>query len=451
MHAPAKNRRRGVGGSRSAALWGLGAAAALGGCQPLPPSPPRSLEAVRTAPSPPSHAGNSTKDDALLWWKRSLDAPRTVPVRASVVVTRFDENNKPPAISRYELEEVAGGRKYRIIYHAPAAAAGRIVLCDGQTIWQYEPNHDTVLRRPVADSTGAFISADEAADSATAPSTVAAKTNEDGEEDDLLPAANLVRLEPEADSVAGRAVRVLVLHASPKGAVVERRWVDSRTGRTLRTETYDAQGKKRRRVEMTQVEFSPTIEVGTFVPRLAEGVRVVDTTQKNPLPRKRRDAEDTARSVHLPLRARGFALRSATQPPTPPPAAEAARSNTTHLVYSDGTSAVSVFVTPMGGGSTTTMGLPPASENGKVQGDRIALTGATGWKPALLQTAGQKRRAWIQETPRRTAIAWTQNSDRMVAVAQLPVRDLLPLVEAFFQESPDKRAAPRRVPPEKQE
>ena len=419
--------------SRSRAVFSGGATVAaatacaffMQGCQPPRAMPTR--PATLAAKSPP-RAANATDANALDWWKRTLDAPRTIPVRASVVVTRFYADNKPPAISRYELLEALGGRKYRITYHAPASAAGRIVLCDGQTLWQYEPNHDTVLRRPVAPPSGTFPSQNEADE--------ASKSGETGPmASDLIPAARLVRLEPEADSVAGRPTRVLArIGTAPAGAVVERRWVDSQTGRTLRTEQYDTQGKKRRRVEMTQVEFSPKIEEGEFMPHLAEGVRIVDTTQKNPLPQSgRRETEAAARRVHLPLRAHGFTLRSASTTQTPPvprsmeaaPAVNAATppavTNTTHLVYSDGMATLSVFVTPAAAGSSDTN----ASDTS------LVLNGAAGWKAVLLKGAKPNQKVWMQETPTRTAIAWTRNHNRLVAVAQMPLRELIPLVETM--------------------
>ena len=111
-------------------------------------SPPPASLANKTSGAEKTPSGTN----ALALWQRTLDAPRTAPVRASVVVTRFASGPALPAISRYEVLEAPGGRKYRITYRAPQSAAGRIVLCDGQTIWQYEPNHDMVLRRPVSAS-----------------------------------------------------------------------------------------------------------------------------------------------------------------------------------------------------------------------------------------------------------------------------------------------------------
>ena len=210
------------------------------------------VEAISSPP--PASLTNETpgaektpsRTNALALWRRTLDAPRTAPVRASVVVTRFASGSVLPAISRYEVLEAPGGRKYRITYRAPQSATGRIVLCDGQTIWQYEPNRDAVLRRPVSAS------------------PLPSRTDDGGL---ALPKEAFVMLEPEADSVAGRAVRVLALHTSLTGPVSERRWVDTITGRTLRSETYDALGKKKRRVEITSVVFGPTITPGDFCAR----------------------------------------------------------------------------------------------------------------------------------------------------------------------------------------
>ena len=148
--------------------------------------------------------------------------------------------------------------------------------------------------------------------------------------------------------MAGRPTRVLDVLAAPDGAVVERRWIDTKTRRALRTERYDISGKPWRRVEMTQVEFSPAVSEGEFAPSIADGTRILDTN--HPAFRKRRkprpEAEAAARQVHLAVQARDFVLEAATKRSDFSGGTTGA-SGTTHLTYTNGSAAISVFVTAM--------------------------------------------------------------------------------------------------------
>ncbi len=328
---------------------------------------------------------------------RALSAPRRAPLlRARAVITRWQQKG-PAAVSVLDVIEASGGR-FRLTYAAPEAARGRVVVSDGASVWQYEPRSQVVLKRPAAR---AALGAKSGGASSGAVLLMGTKAASDG--DALHP-----EITRRAEQAAGRPTRTLLLRDA-KGRLVERRWVDEATGWSLRTEEYDpASGSLSRRVELFRVSLGKPVPAALFRPAFPATARVVTARAVRVA-----GATGEARRLGLPTAVRGYRLRSVVRPPARPrsflpPAA--AGGETTHLVYSNGARCVSVFVTENVGAGL--------------------LHPQTGWRSVPL---GARRVGFAQEEPGRgrSAVAWVRTNRRFVAIAPLPLEDLLPISRLF--------------------
>lgn len=383
------------------AAAGLSFVLVLFGCRPAAPeaaAPTRAPAKVAASQSHPAWAATiaSPAPAARALLVRMRAASRRVPLlRARALITRW--NNKGPGVaSVVDVIEAPGGR-FRLTYSAPKAARGRLVVSDGASVWQYEPRSQVVLKRPVAPPRVGVVAAspknnDNAADVDTSAVLMAAAV---ADEDTLRP-----EIAPIAERIAGRPTRTLLLRGT-NGRIVERHWVDDATGRSLRTEEYETgSGRLLRRVELSRVSFGEPAAPDLFRPAFPAAARVV-TARTERVAGERREA----RRLGLPAAARGYRLHSVVRPPRRPrsPSPDVAA---THLVYSNGARAVSVFVTENVGAGV--------------------LHPQMGWRPVPL---GAGRIGFAQEEPGRgrSAVAWVRTNRRFVAIAALPLGDFLPI------------------------
>lgn len=341
--------------------------ALLSSCARPPVAPPLSVPAVSVSfPRPPEPAAQAL-------WERSRQAARNTPLSAQAVILRWNPDGKLAGRSRLTVLEGTGGQ-FRLTYEQPPGARGRIVVCDGRTTWQYEPRTQTILRRPPL------------ADLPQEP-----------------PSARSALWRPEIapgpETVAGRTTRILVLRDGA-GRIVERRWVDEESGRSLRTDVYDDRAQLARRVALSAIVVRPAVAPDAFRPNFPVPARTLLARAVSA-----RDAPRAAHGLGLPARARGFRLRSVVRP-TPRRA-----DGETHVLYSDGTRVLSVFVTPGAG-------------------DHLAAMPSAGsWYSTSL---GETQRGYVQSAGGgRSAVAWVQGHRRYVAVARLPVSDLLAVARAL--------------------
>ena len=88
------------------------------------------------------------KDDAVArsLYQRALNAERSVNVAARISTTHWGRVQEQPWV--FDLLE-GESDQYRLVYRAPAAVAGRVVVFDGKTLHQYEPSRNLVMRRVV--------------------------------------------------------------------------------------------------------------------------------------------------------------------------------------------------------------------------------------------------------------------------------------------------------------
>ncbi len=340
----------------------------------LPPSP--GAATVTTANSQATAVPRDPAGDTL--WRQSLRAagPQGTPIKAHVTITRSSGNDS----DNTEFDLWDGGGRYRLAYTAPQSARGRIVVCDGKMLWQYEPLRHTVLRRVVP------------LNSPTSPL-----------EETALPTGVIAEVEDEEAFAAGRPAQILTFRDA-KGKLLGRRWLDDATGRNLRTETYDPQTGKRL-VQVTLNQFQPLVNSPTdlFKPNFPETARVL----KAGAPRLANLAT-AAGHVGLPLTAGTYRLRSVFR----------ARSgshpigfeSSDHLIYTNGVETVSVFVTTKAVESAT---LRP---NARWQPVTIA-PGISGF----VHTDRQGR----------TAIAWIRGGKRCVALSRLPQSELIAMVHGL--------------------
>jgi outer membrane lipoprotein-sorting protein len=304
-------------------------------------------------------------------------------LKARVIISRWGD--RPGAHAERTVLDVitADGGRYRQVYDEPEAARGRVVVSDGTTLWQYEPSRQTVLQRPAPPSTSDLL-------------------------DDPV-ASPLERiLEEGTITIAGRPTRAIALRPRGSATVRERLWVDAATGRSLKTETFAPSGRLVRRVEMVTVAFPPSVDESAFRPDFPPTARTLMATTEQPS-----DAEAEARRLNLPLKADGYRLRNALRPAVARTGSAASRP-TTHLLYSDGAHAMSVFVT----------------EDFATQGKALTPKAKPGWLPIVLEDG---RTAFTQEqkspnnhTATVAAVVWTGASHRYTAMAHVPLSELLP-------------------------
>lgn len=343
-----------------------------------------SVSFVASAPSSAQDETMSSDAEAIALWKRTLKAQESLPLRAHAAITRWSADGKPDIPQVLNIVEGSEGR-YRFTYISPVGVRGRIVVNDGKSIYQYEPERQVVLRRP------------------TPPVN------------DLLNGASgeystqYIRIAPEQAVFAGRAVQILELRGAKNNMLRERRWVDKTTGRSLRIEEYKDKDHPSRRVELTDVAFTPSAEPATFKANFPRTARVLNATaRREPIP------EDAARHLDLPGVGAGYRLRSVVQPRSPreekvPSGIRDPRGE--HLLYSNGIHSVSVFATE-GNEKTDTL-LP-----------------APGWQTVAL-LPGVVGYATRENVEGRSAIAWTRAGRRYVAVGRLPLERLIVLARAL--------------------
>ena len=282
---------------------GLAAFAVACGCQPA-------AQTVSVSPAlPPAPVAKSTppataSTPATILWRRTVGAIAMTPLRGTVEVTHFGARGRAAAQSRFEAIEGVGGGRYRLTFAAPESEKGGVVVSDGHTVWRYAPQTHTVSRHAVSD---------------TPPP---AECEEGVAASPLQADAARPEIEGGRERVAGRSVSVLALRGIRSGQIIERRWVDSVSGRTLRMEQYGPGARLLRRVEVSRVAFPDPLPLADarnplFQPDFPDAT--LADTRPAPL-RHLSEAEAAARRVAMPLHVRGWALRSATPKPRPSPA-----------------------------------------------------------------------------------------------------------------------------------
>jgi outer membrane lipoprotein-sorting protein len=317
-----------------------------------------------------THAGPANDPAALSLYRRTLRAQATAPVTARVRLTQWSAAGEAGVVQVIDVIEGAGGR-YRFTYAAPPGVKGRVLVCDGENVYQYEPSKRLVTRRPAAPAAGVLEA--EAASLATRRATFGAPS----------------------PAVAGRKVRTLELWSADDGALRERRWVDEATGRTLRVETYGKAGKIVRRAEMTRVTFGQAAPASAFVSRFPEGTRLLAAA-----PERAPDAAGAARRLGLPTAVGAYRVRTAVAPRP---------GDGSHLLYSDGLHAISLFVTDAPAGTD-------------------ALRQGPGWTPYRVAPSVD---GFTHEEPGKgqAAVAWARDGRRYVAVSRLPLGQLLDVAD----------------------
>ena len=359
-----------AGGAIIAALHGRGAVAPVALPSIRQERPPAAPAAVPAlVPSDPA---------ALTLLRESAAAERRVFVRARVSDTQFSGATQQAAL--FDPIEGTGGR-YCYTYRAPAAVAGRVLLSDGKMLRQYEPSRNVILRRPLAPEVPPV-----------------AVPSEPGDGSGWRMAGR--------DRVAGRPA-VVIARVNARGALLERRALDAATRRMLRWERFDRYGVLARRLAFVRFAVARTVPAQTFTAHFPRGARMV------PAPAPRTDtAAQVARDLHLPALAAGYRVRS-----TLAHRGAASGMPGHHLLYSDGVHAVSVFVTAASSSASA------------------AVTPRRGWARVSPQNGGTAaERTMIARTDasERTAVVWTHNGRRYVAVARMTLPRLLPVARALY-------------------
>lgn len=355
-------------------LTGIG----VSGCYTQPPFA-ANLRQINSArlPKPLS----ATNDPATIAWERSVRAGYVVPFRGRAVVSRWEDTGGAPE-QRTEINVIADGAgRYRNTYLQPEATAGRIVLSDGETNYQYEPDRNTILQRK----------------------EVAPDTEEIRSPPHLLP-----QFVPDSAVLLGRPTRLLVTTAqgeNGKEYLWEKRWIDTATDRSLKTETYSSSGRLIRRFQLTSVSFPASVSRDEFLPDFPVTARTIAATT----PKSQHPVAEADR-LGLPQEAYGFRLQSVARPlATRPGSSE----RVTHLIYSDGARAISLFVADVTGAS-------PSDSRPLIEDwDLVHLT------PGIIGYSRQSR------DQAYSIVVWTQNGFCYTAVSQCSREEFLPVIRAF--------------------
>ena len=209
---------------------------------------------------------------------------------------------------------VQGGRgRYRIEYEAPPSARGRIVWVDGAEHWQQEPGQRHPSRTAVAPPT---------------PETRQAAHQ-------LVTRNYRIDLVSSRETSAGRPAYVLALRSRHPGKGRMRRWVDLKTFKTLREETYFADGALARVVSYARVSLPAAVNDSDFrPPSIPAGSRGMGHISRAQTPeRLAQGAREAGMRVHGSL---GFELQGVY-------GATISRRPATQLLYSDGLESLSIF------------------------------------------------------------------------------------------------------------
>lgn len=351
---------------------GITAGASGIGCIPHP---------IHTDVAHAQTASPSSSPAALALWKRTLEAQVQTPLRARAAVTiaTSTTDSEQQTIDVFE----GGDGRYRLVYRAPKSVAGRTVVCDGKQVYHYEPAHSTAIQRPLPPY-------DDTLMGTSSPS-------------EGILAARYATVLPDQVMIEGRPTKVLEIRARSGGGLRERRWVDERTGRSLRMEQYSVRGKQVRRVALEQIILPFTATPDLFRPNFPQDVRIIAASAtRSP------DAEKEAARLKLPSRFGAFQARYVVSPRT-------GSGDTRQIIYSDGIYAVSIFASP-------------ASSKG-------ARPSGQGWNPISLsrRVTGYSHDA---DDTGQSAIAWLRAGYRYVAVARTSLPFLRHIVEEMIAEPP---------------
>lgn len=248
--------------------------------------------------------------DARVVWQKSVQQANKVPMRARMSVTLW-KRDKTVAT----LAQVTQGPNgvYVMRYEAPAEARGRIVYADGTTQWQIEPKRNLVTKMPLAPH------------------------REDTEANALLERNYRFRLASTQEHAAGRSTYLLELVPIHAGKGRQRRWIDRQNFKTLRIETYYADGTLARVVSYQQVSFPASIAASEFRPQINKNAHVVS----------RPGASSTTPADQLVQQAQTLGLKADSNTGfhlTQVAARTVGKSSVTQMLYTDGIETVSVFV-----------------------------------------------------------------------------------------------------------
>ncbi|MEI6914017.1 MAG: hypothetical protein WCL39_02680 [Armatimonadota bacterium] len=317
--------------------------------------------------------GRSTAEAKALW-ARNVAATEGTPIRAIATVTRHTTPNvgKPNQTTTVlDLLESRNG-KYRLTYRSPSVARGRVVISDGKSVWQYEPKSNIVFKRSVNSDLQAMRDAQSAED------------------------AWVREIEKRSVMLSGLSCDVLLLKGQ-NGSMVERRWIDRQTARTVRLEEYDDQGSVRRQVDLRDIAVSPRVGDKAFSPVFPGAHHLESAARLAP------DVTREASRLGLPSAIGGMRLRSVITP-----RAREGTSEETHCVYTYGPRSISVFVSPAG-----SVAAQPVLVSGK------------DWRDVQLDNDVTVS---AQEKDGRSAVSWIRERRHYVAVARMPLDQLLPAV-----------------------
>ncbi len=240
--------------------------------------------------------------------RRSVVQGERVPITAQLSFTQWNDHSTVATLSHYAQDSLG---RYRQTYDAPRGIHGRILIYDGRRLWQVEPRRKAIVVRdmvaPAADAKEQLVRL-------------------------LLQNYTVQLLGP--GRAAGRPSYVLRLVPHHAGKGSQRRWVDRKTFRTLRTETRFPDGTLAYSMRYFDVDLPAKLSDALFRPPATKALKIqAKTGPQAPLDQAslRVEAARCSLPVSGPL---GFRLERGTRE----------QDGAFHAVYFDGLETISVFV-----------------------------------------------------------------------------------------------------------
>lgn len=178
-----------------------------------------------------------------------LPSPGLAAYRGRKVVVDFTRRG-PQVTSMSVLCQPGGGERREL--HATRG----VLVVDGHTVWQYQPERGIVFKRPARPEGGEVLRPEQVRRAL---------------------ASYAVRLVPSG-RIAGRESRAFEF--SPRRAGTRPRrlvWVDAETGLVLRTEVYGTDNRLSRLSVFEELDYHPAIDPSAFRMQVPAGARVVES------------------------------------------------------------------------------------------------------------------------------------------------------------------------------
>jgi outer membrane lipoprotein-sorting protein len=248
----------------------------------------------------------------LAVWRKSIIIGEDTPMRADMLMTQ--RRHGKTITTKARIIQGPHG-KYRMQYQLPKEANGRIVFSDGRANWQFEPGKNMLAKTTLAPMW----------------------EQRDRDLERLIEGNYEITLVSDKAAAAGRQAFLVNLAPRQSGKSSQKRWIDRKTGKTLRIETHYTDGILARMVSYTNVELPASVSDADFLPGKVSSVQTVSAKDDSFYLATHTIPSMYSSLLLKPTAALGFELIEISS-------GEIDDAQATQFLYSDGIESVSVFV-----------------------------------------------------------------------------------------------------------